>query len=64
MLTTREFLVKDRTRIINHLKMMFNTRGDNSLPKDMTTKKSVKFLLNHKDKMIQNFGKQLELLFD
>lgn len=59
-ITAREHFVKDRTRAINAIKMLFSTRG-NSLPfKDLTTLKAGKWLSEQDDLVIRNYGKVLK----
>jgi transposase len=55
-LTARNLSVKQRTKIINSIKMLFSIRGE-SLPfKSLKTQKACKWLSNHNDIIIKNFG--------
>ena len=58
-ITARSHFVKDRTRAINAIKMLFSTRGENLPFKDLTTLKAGKWLSAHDDLIIKNYGKAL-----
>lgn len=61
-LTARALLVKQRTKTINFIKMSFATRGEDIPTKDLTTIKAGKWLSNHNDYIIRNFGEILKKL--
>lgn len=61
-LTARNLSVKQRTKIINNLKMLFSTRGENLPFKNLKTQKACKWLSNHNDIIIKNFGIVLNAL--
>jgi transposase len=61
LLSTRNLLVKQRTEVINHLKMLFSTRGD-VLKGDICTKVRINELINDKDILVKSLAKQLESL--
>lgn len=58
--TAREHFVKDRTRAINAIKMLFSTRGIELPFNDLTTLKSAKWLSEHEDLIINHYGKVLK----
>jgi transposase len=58
-ITARDHFVKDRTRAINAIKMLFSTRGINLPHKDLATLKAGKWLVAYDDKLIQHYGKLL-----
>ena len=61
-LTARKLLVKQKTEIINHLKMLFSTRG-NELPfKKLNTKKAMEWLLSQEDSIVKCNAKILNEL--
>jgi transposase len=55
-LTGRRLLVKQQTQIINSIKMNFATRGEDLPFDDLTTLKAGKWLSNHENILIKNFG--------
>ena len=56
-LTARELLVKQRTKLINSIKMLNYTRGDNQLSfKNLTCKKTVEYLKNRNNRKIKYFN--------
>lgn len=61
-LTARNLAVKQRTKIINSIKMLFSTRGENLPFKSLKTQKACKWLSNHNDIIIKNFGIVLKTL--
>lgn len=58
-LTARNLAVKQRTEIINSIKMLFNTRGDKPPFKDFDTKKAEKWISTQEDVILKNFGEIL-----
>jgi transposase len=58
-ITAREHFVKDRTRAINAIKMLFTARGLDLPFEDLTTLKAGKWLSEHDDLVIKHFGKAL-----
>ena len=61
-LTARELLVKQRTKLINSIKMLNYTRGDELKYKNLTTKKAVNYLKSSNDVIIKNLGEIIEKL--
>ncbi len=61
-ITARTHFVKDRTRLINAIKMLFSSRGLNLPFKDLTTLKSGKWLSKQEDLIIKHYGKTLSNL--
>lgn len=62
-LTARELLVKQRTKLINSIKMLNYTRGYNQLNfRDLTCKKAIDYLKNSNDSIMKNFGEIIEKL--
>jgi len=55
-ITAREHFVKDRTRAINAIKMLFSIRGIELPFKDLTTLKSSKWLSAQEDIVIKSYG--------
>ena len=60
-ITTREHFVKDRTRAINAIKMLFSLRGIKLPFKDLTTLKAGKWLSENEDMIIKNYGQALKV---
>ena len=58
-ITARDHFVKDRTRVINAIKMLFSTRGSYLPFKDLTTIKAGKWISKQEDLIIKNYGKLL-----
>jgi len=58
-ITARNHFIKDRTRMINAIKMLFSTRGLELPFKDLTTIKAGKWLSNQEDLVIKHYGKAL-----
>lgn len=58
-ITARTHFVKDRTRCINAIKMLFSTRGLELPFKDLTTLKAAKWLSEQEDIVIKSYGKSL-----
>lgn len=58
-ITARDHFVKDRTRTINAIKMLFSTRGLVLPFKDLTTLKAGKWLSEYDDLIIRHYGKAL-----
>jgi transposase len=62
IITERRFAVKERTRIINNIKMLSYTKG-NVLPfNDLTTNKAISWLINNEDIILRNQGKILQMI--
>lgn len=59
-LTARRLAVKQRTKIINHIKMLFSTRGKKLPFKSLTTQKAAKCLSNQHDTIVKNLGTLLK----
>ena len=59
-ITARRHFVKDRTKLISAIKMLFSTRGDNLPFKDLTTLKAGKWLSEEDDLIIKHYGKTLK----
>lgn len=59
-ITARNHFVKDRTRAINAIKMLFSTRGEKLPFKDLTTLKAGKWLSEHDNLIIKHYGKSLK----
>lgn len=59
-ITARNHFVKDRTRLINAIKMLFSTRGLNLPFKDLTTLKSASWLSKQEDSIIKHYGNALK----
>ena len=59
-ITARNHFVKDRTRLINAIKMLFSTRGLNLPFKDLTTLKAGKWLSEQEDLIVKHYGKSLQ----
>ena len=58
--TTRRFLIKERTRLINNLKMSFFSRGDKLPFNDFTTKKAIKWFEEQNDFILKTQGNILK----
>lgn len=63
-LTARKALIKQKTKIINFIKMLFFTRGEQLPFKRLDTKKAVKYLINSDDIIIKVHGKILQEVID
>ena len=59
-LTAREQLVKQRTSLINAIKMLISTRGIEAPCRDFTTQKAVNYFKNQDDIILQNYAKLIE----
>jgi transposase len=59
-ITARDHFVKDRTRAINAIKMLFSSRGENLPFKDLTTLKAGKWISAQDDSIIKHYGKALK----
>lgn len=55
-LTARKLVIKQRTQIINSIKMLFTTRGKDLPFNNVTTIKAGKWLLNQDDMLVKNFA--------
>ena len=64
IITERRFLVKERVRITNNIKMLSYTRGKELPFNDLTTQKAIKWLVNNEDIIYQNQGKILQTILD
>jgi transposase len=60
LITSRAHFVKERTRLINSIKMRFSTNDFNLPFKSLKTLKAGKWLSNHEDLIIKHFGKALK----
>lgn len=61
IVTERKFAVKERTRIINNIKMLSYTRGEKLPFNDLTTNKAINWLINNEDIILRNQGKILQI---
>ncbi|MBQ8459018.1 transposase, partial [bacterium] len=61
-ITARDLLIKERTKLINSIKMLYYTRGDKLPYSCLRTKKAIKYLKNSEDTIIRNYGKIIEEL--
>lgn len=61
-LTARTLIVKQKTEIINHLKMLFSTRGDELPFNKLNTKKAMEWLLKQEDSIVKCNAKILNEL--
>ena len=59
-LTTRKALIKQKTQITNHLKMLFYTRGEELPFKALDTQKAINWMLEQDDVIVKTNGKILE----
>ena len=64
LITERRFAVKERTRIINNIKMLSYTRGKELPFNDLTTQKAIKWLVNNEDIILRNQGKILQTVIE
>jgi transposase len=60
-ITARAHFVKDRTRAINAIKMLFSTRGIELPFNDLTTLKADKWLIEQDDTVIKSYGEALKV---
>lgn len=60
IITERRFLVKERTRLINNIKMLSFTRGKELPFNDLTTQKAIKWFENNEDIIYRSQGKILK----
>ena len=63
-LTARKTLIKQKTQVTNHLKMLFYTRGEELPFKAFDTKKALKWMLEQDDIIIKSNGKILESVLE
>ena len=63
-LTARKTLIKQKTQVTNHLKMLFYTRGEELPFKALDTKKALKWMLEQDDVIIKSNGKILESVLE
>lgn len=63
-LTARKTLIKQKTQVTNHLKMLFYTRGEELPFRALDTKKGLKWMLEQDDVIIKSNGKVLESLLE
>jgi len=61
LLTTRRFLIKQRTRLINHIKMLHYTRGE-KLQGNVESKVGLNDLVKSEDLLIKSLALQLQAL--
>lgn len=61
-ISARDLLVKERTKLINSIKMLCYTRGETLDYSDLTTKKAIAYLKKQEDLIIRNFGEIIENL--
>lgn len=61
-ISSRELVVKQRTKLINSIKMLCYTRGIELKLNDLTTKKAENYLKNFDDVIISGFGEIIEKL--
>lgn len=61
-ISARELTIKQRTKLINSIKMLCYTRGIELKLNDLTTQKAVNYLKNFDDVIISNFGEIIEKL--
>lgn len=64
LIAERRFAVKERTRIINNIKMMSYTRGEELPFDDLTTQKAIKWLVSNEDIVLRNQGKILQSVIE
>lgn len=64
LITERRFAVKERTRIINNIKMISFTRGKGLPFNDLTTQKAIKWFVNNEDIVYRNQGKMLQTVVE
>lgn len=62
--SARDLLVKERTKLINSIKMLSYTRGDKLEYSTLTTKKAIEYLKKHDDIIIRNYGEIIDKLTD
>ena len=61
-LSARNLAIKQRTKTINAVKMLFSMRGKHLAFKDLTTIKAGKWLSNQEDIIVKNYGNILQTL--
>lgn len=61
-ITARELVVKERTKLINSIKMLCYTRGIELKLNKLTTQKAVIYLKSFDDVIVSNFGEIIEQL--
>ena len=61
-ISARELTIKQRTKLINSIKMLCYTRGIELKLNDLTTQKALNYLKNFDDVIISNFGEIIEKL--
>lgn len=59
LITERRFVIKERTRIINNIKMLSYTRGHLLPFNDLTTNKAINWLIENEDIVLRNQGQIL-----
>ena len=64
IITERRFAVKERVRIINNIKMLSYTRGEELPFNNLTTQKAIKWLANNEDIIYRNQGKMLQVAIE
>lgn len=60
LITERKFLIKERTRLINNLKMLLFQRGDTLPFNDFTTNKANNYFINQDNLILKTQGKLLK----
>ncbi len=60
--SARDLLVKERTKLINSIKMLCYTRGDKLKYSNLTTKKAIEYLEKYDDIIIRNYGEIINKL--
>jgi transposase len=61
-ITARELVIKERTKLINSIKMLCYTRGITLKLNNLTTKKAENYLKSFDDVIISNYGEIIEKL--
>lgn len=61
-ISARDLLVKERVELVNSIKMLCSTRGDELKYNSLKTKKAVNYLKQSEDTIIRNFGEIIEKL--
>ena len=64
LIAERRFAVKERTRLINNIKMLSYTRGKELPFNDLTTQKALKWLVSNEDIVLRNQGKILQTVIE
>lgn len=64
LLQQRDFVVKEKVRVTNNLKMLFFTRGEKCPFNDLTTIKALNWLIEQDDLILRQQGKLLKQLIE